>query len=100
MLTTAVDKFRGVSVELNDIRGDPRTILVRFAIRQAGDVRGLGDERGRDRRQALVIVRVAREPEIVGYIPAEHEFPSLGQGDFERRALEEVRAHLVAATRA
>ena len=86
------DRFRGVRVDVNDIRGDPRTILVRFTPRKLEGAPSLGDAPKRAIREALVVVRAAQEVEVVGYIPPEEELPGLGQADYEQMALEEVRA--------
>jgi len=82
------DRFRGVKVEVSELSCDSTEFLVRFTTGQIGSVR-----RPRDTsRQAVVVVRVARDVEVVGYIPPEHDLPGLGRADYECKALEEVRA--------
>jgi hypothetical protein len=89
-----VSKFRGVKVELSDIRGEPREFVVKFAARLLGAVRKLGEGTKVAPRPAVVVVRAGDELEAVGYMPPENDLPQLGQEDYEQRALEEVRGHL------
>src|SRR4029079_8330821 len=76
-------------VEVNDIRGKPKTVPVGFTCRGLGGPRGHGDKPNRAGSKALV---VARGVEGVGYTPPEHDLPGLGQADYGYRPLEEVRA--------
>lgn len=91
---STIDRFRGVRVEVSDLSGDPKEFLVRFTARKLEGEGRLDDESKCPPHQAIVIVRVAPNPEVVGYIPPEVDFPNLGEEDIERRALEEVRAYL------
>jgi hypothetical protein len=90
-------KFRGVRVEVSDLPGEPREFLVKLTARASVRARKVGGESTPALRPAVVVVRVGRELEVVGYMPPEFDFPHLGPEDYERRALEEVRDHLVAA---
>jgi hypothetical protein len=93
-MPNAIDKFRGINVEVSDLSGDPKEFLVRFTARPLSDGRRPGDAPTRASHQAIVVVRVAPDPEVVGYIPPEVDFANLGQEDFERRALEDVRPYV------
>jgi hypothetical protein len=91
---SAIDKFRELKVEVSDLSGDPKEFLVRFTGQKPGRGGRLDGESKRAPHQAIVVVRATPEPEVVGYIPPEVDFPNLGQKDIERRALEEVRTYL------
>lgn len=95
-MPNTIDKFREVKVEISDLSGEPKEFLVRFTAPQPMSVRRDGDGPARSHHQAIVVVRVAPEPEVVGYIPPEVDFPNLDQEDIERRALEEVLSYIAA----
>jgi hypothetical protein len=91
---STIDRFREVKVEVSDLSGDPKEFLARFASRKLEGGGRLDGKLKRAPHLAIVVVRATPDPEVVGYIPPEFDFPNLGQEDFERRALDEVRAYL------
>src|SRR4051812_21305854 len=92
VMADSTEKWQGVRIERYDA-GQPDLHRVVFFPRFLQHARGPGGAAKRVEEPAEVLVRTGAEPAVVQYTPPEVELSGISRQDYERKAVDVVRAN-------